>query len=87
MPVLPIFSISPSWMTRRSFTWADGDSSDTSSRKTVPLFATSNSPSFMPSAPVKEPFSYPNSSLSISSCGMLPQLIGTNFSYRLRLFR
>jgi hypothetical protein len=44
----------------------------------VPLSAISNRPLRAASAPVKAPFSWPNSSLSSSSLGIAPQLIGTN---------
>ena len=48
-----------------------------SSRKIVPPSASSNFPSRALEAPVKAPFSCPNSSLSISSLGMAAQLTAT----------
>ena len=45
-----------------------------SSRKSVPPWASSNLPRRTLTAPVKAPFSWPNSSLSISSCGTAAQL-------------
>src|SRR3990172_2132298 len=44
-----------------------------SSRKIVPLFATSKSPCLVSVAPVNAPFSNPNSSLSRRSRGMAAQ--------------
>jgi hypothetical protein len=52
--------------------------SPTSSRKIVPLSACSNLPICRSVAPVNEPFSWPNSSDSISSSGIAAQLTWTN---------
>ena len=71
---LPSLSNSPSWSTRRSFTWTSAGSSPTSSRKSVEPSATSNRPTWRASAPVKAPFSLPNSSLSTSPDGSAAQL-------------
>ena len=69
----PTRSISFSWSTRRSRTWASAGSSPISSRNRVPPWARSMRPRFWASAPVKAPFSYPNNSLSRSVGGMAPQ--------------
>src|SRR5690606_8866818 len=53
-------------------------SSPTSSRKSVPPSARSNQPLRWPTAPVKLPASWPNSSESTSSGGIAPQLIRRN---------
>ena len=52
--------------------------SPTSSRKIVPPSASSNLPRRSAAAPVNAPFSWPNSSLSISSVGIAAQLTLTN---------
>ena len=52
----------PSWSTRRSFTCMAGLMSATSSRKKVPPSATLNRPGLSRVAPVKDPFTCPNSS-------------------------
>jgi hypothetical protein len=49
-----------------------------SSRKSVPRCACSNLPVWRCAAPVKEPFSWPKSSLSISSAGTAAQFSVTN---------
>ena len=51
--------------------------SPTSSRKSVPPSACSNLPARSANAPVKDPFMWPNSSLSISSDGIAAQLTST----------
>ena len=48
-----------------------------SSRNSVPPAAISNLPGLLCCAPVKAPFSYPNSSLSTSVSGIAPQSTGT----------
>ena len=53
-----------------------------SSRNSVPPSAISKRPLRVVMAPVKEPFSWPNSSLSSSSAGMAPQLTATNGRWR-----
>jgi len=50
----------------------------TSSRKIVPLFASSNRPSRRSAAPVNAPFSCPNSSLSSSVSVIAAQLTAMN---------
>ena len=55
-----------------------GFMSPISSRKIVPPSAISKRPLRVARAPVNAPFSWPNSSLSSSSAGIAPQLIGTN---------
>ncbi len=52
-------------------------SSPISSRKTVPPWAASNFPSFRSSAPVKDPFSWPNSSRSSRDSLRTEQAMGT----------
>ena len=52
--------------------------SATSSRNSVPPSAERIRPSLSATAPVKLPFLWPNSSLSISSDGIAPQFTGTN---------
>src|ERR1022692_1671074 len=56
----------------------DAGTSPISSRKTVPVSACSNLPGLVLIAPVKAPFSNPNSSLSIRFSGRAVQLIFTN---------
>ncbi len=51
--------------------------SDISSRKIIPPSAWTKSPFLFAKAPVKAPFSKPNSSLSRRVAGMAAQLIGT----------
>ncbi len=53
--------------TRRIFCWNGGDMWAISSRNSVPPLASSNLPCRVSSAPVKAPFSWPNSSLSNSA--------------------
>ena len=55
--------------TRSSFTCVAGGISPTSSRKIVPPFASSKRPRRRSAAPVNEPFSWPNSSLSSNVSG------------------
>ena len=62
-----------SWSARSSFTCTAGSSSPISSRKSVPLFADSMRPMRRSIAPVKAPFSWPKSSLSIRSLEIAPQ--------------
>ncbi len=83
----PMRSTSPSWSTRSTLAWVRRLMSPTSSRKIVPLWASSNLPICFSVAPVKEPFSCPNSSLSISSSGMAAQLTCTKASSLRRLLR
>ena len=67
-------STSPSCSTRSTFACVRRLMSPTSSRKIVPPSASSNLPICFSVAPVNEPFSCPNSSLSISSSGIAAQL-------------
>ena len=53
----------------------------------MPLWASSNLPICFSVAPVKEPFSWPKSSLSMSSSGMAAQFTCTKASSLRRLFR
>ena len=64
---------------RRSFTWRFSGSSPISSRKSVPLSADLElAGAADATAPVKAPFTWPKSSLSIRFSGMAPQLMATN---------
>ncbi len=64
--------------TRSSFTCVDGRISPISSRKSVPSSASSNRPMRRSAAPVNAPFSWPNSSLSISDSGSAPAFTAMN---------
>ena len=66
----PTLSSVCSWITRNIFAWVFRLISPISSRNKVLLSASSNFPFFMAEAPVKAPFSCPNSSLSTRSSGM-----------------
>jgi hypothetical protein len=57
-----------------------------SSRKSVPPFARSKRPSRRAAAPVKAPFSCPNSSLSSSGSGIAAQFTATNGPSRRALY-
>ena len=63
---------------RSSFTCMPSGSSPISSRNSVPPSACWNLPARLAMAPVKAPFTWPNSSLSIRFSGMAPQLMVTN---------
>jgi hypothetical protein len=63
---------------QRSLTCICSDMSPISSRNSVPPSANSKRPIRVDSAPVKAPFSWPNSSLSRRSAGIAPQFTGTN---------
>ena len=67
-----------SWITRSSLTCMCSGRSATSSRNSVPPSAVWNRPGLSLTAPVKLPFLWPKNSLSMSSVGIAPQLIGTN---------
>ncbi len=56
-----------------------------SSRKIVPPSASSNLPRRSLTAPVNDPLTWPNSSLSISSSGIAAQFTSTNGPARRRL--
>ena len=71
---LPSRSNSPVSSTRSSLACTSSDSSPTSSRKSVEPSATSKRPTWRVRAPVKAPFSRPNSSLSTSPDGSAAQL-------------
>jgi hypothetical protein len=60
----PTGSISPSCSARSSLTWMCSGISPISSRNRVPVLASTKRPSRVRVAPVKAPFSWPNSSLS-----------------------
>ena len=64
--------------TRSSFTCVAGAISPTSSSRIVPVSASSNRPSRRSVAPVNEPFSCPNSSLSSSVSGSAAQFTAMN---------
>ena len=64
--------------TRSSFTCTSGSISPISSRNSVPPSASSMRPGLTFTAPVKAPFSWPNSSDSKTSRGSAPQCSGTN---------
>ena len=68
--------------TRSNFDCKSRFMSPISSRNRVPLFACSNFPGVVLTAPVKAPFSYPNNSASIKSRGMAAQLTATNLPFR-----
>ena len=68
---------SRSWRTRSSLVWMIGVSSPISSRKAVPRSACWNSPALSAMAPVNEPLTWPNSSLSRRLSGMALQVMGT----------
>src|SRR6267154_2316010 len=63
--------------TRNSLACKRGDISPISSRNSVPSPEHSNLPFLVPTAPVKAPFSWPNSSLSSKVSGMAAQLMAT----------
>src|SRR5712671_4049319 len=69
---------SRSCSTRRTFAWAAGVISLTSSRNSTPPAANSICPGFARCAPVNAPRSNPNSSDSSSDSGSAAQLIATN---------
>ena len=87
MRLLPSRSSSCSCSTRSTLACVFRLMSPISSRKIVPLSACSNLPICRSVAPVNEPFSWPNSSDSISSSGMAAQLTCTNGPSRRRLSR
>src|SRR3989442_431847 len=70
--VPPTGIASRSWSTRNSFTWVAGDISPISSRKNVPPRAAANMPCLSRTAPVNDPFTWPNSSdssrVSVGMC-------------------
>ena len=76
--VAPTGWTSRCWRTRRSFVWRSAGISPISSRNTTPPSAARKMPIAFPSAPVKAPFSWPNSWLSASVADRAPQLTGTN---------
>ena len=75
---MPTGSTSPFSRTRSTFACVRALMSPISSRKMVPPSACTNLPICLTVAPVNAPFSWPNSSDSISSSGMAAQLIFTN---------
>jgi hypothetical protein len=70
----PTRSTFRSSITRRSLAWIDTGISPTSSRNSVPPSAVSSRPGLALMAPVNEPFSWPNSSLSNSDSVSAAQL-------------
>src|ERR1035441_5769372 len=64
-------------MRRRIFTWSSSGNSPISSRKSVPPSANSTFPFLLASAPVNDPLTCPNSSLSSKSFGIAPLLMVT----------
>ena len=76
--LLPTRSNSRSWSTRSSFTCVAGENSPISSRNSVPPEACSIRPLRAAMAPVKAPFSCPNSSLSSRLSLRAAQLTFTN---------
>src|SRR5207247_1247560 len=74
----PTRDITPSSRARSTFACAARLMSPISSRNSVPPSASSNFPSRSANAPVKLPFMWPNSSLSISSPGIAAQFTSTN---------
>ena len=76
--VPPTRWISPCWSTRRILVWVASAMSPISSRKIVPPSQSSNLPRRWPWRPVNEPFSWPNSSLSIRLSGIAAQLTAMN---------
>ena len=70
----PMRSNSRSWRMRSSLVWVPSVISPISSRKMVPLLAVSKRPLRIVMAPVNEPFSWPNSSVSSSVSGSAAQL-------------
>ena len=70
----PTRSNSRSCRTRSSLAWRPAEISLTSSRSSVPLFASSNRPSRRSVAPVKAPRSWPKNSLSIRFSWIAAQL-------------
>src|SRR5262245_6065677 len=79
----PLASVPPTGLTtpsssaRSSFGWRARGISPISSRKSVPPSACSKTPACRACAPVKAPFSWPNSSDSISASGRAAQLRAT----------
>ena len=78
---------SPSWSVRRSLACARGDSSPTSSRKSVPRCDSSKTPARSATAPVNAPRLWPNSSASTRSSGSAAQFSAENVRSRLTLRR
>src|SRR6266478_6064000 len=76
--VPPTGIASRSCNTRSSLTWVAGDISPISSRKNVPPRAAANSPCLSRTAPVNDPFTWPNSSDSSRLSGSAPQLSEKN---------
>jgi len=79
--VLPTRSIVFSCRTLNSLACREMGSSPISSRKRVPLFEISTLPFFNALAPVKAPFSWPNSSLSRSVSAKAEQFTAIRGSF------
>ena len=71
---------------RNTLAWAERLMSPISSKKIVPLSATSNLPARSFTAEVKAPFTWPNNSLSINSLGMAAQFTSIKEKFALWLF-
>ena len=76
--VPPTRSMTRSWMARSSLACRRTSISEISSSSSVPPVASSNLPMRRATAPVKAPFSWPNSSLSSRFSGIAAQLIEMN---------
>src|SRR5205809_665762 len=76
--VPPTGIASRSCSTRSSFTCVAGDISPISSRKNVPPRAAANSPCLSRTAPVNDPFTWPNNSDSSRLSGRAPQFSEKN---------
>jgi hypothetical protein len=74
----PTRSKVPSWITLNNLAWVSRGISPISSRKMVPPSAASKRPMRWLRAPVKAPFSWPNSSLSMRPAGSAAQLTMMN---------
>ncbi len=74
----PTRSITRSWMARSSLACRRGSISEISSSSSVPPVASSNLPMRRAIAPVKAPFSWPNSSDSSRLSGIAAQLTEMN---------
>ncbi len=76
--VPPTRSITRSWIARSSFDCRRTSISEISSSRSVPPLASSNLPMRRATAPVKAPFSWPNSSDSRRCSGIAAQLMEMN---------
>ena len=81
----PTGVITCSCRARRIFACIASGMSPISSRNSVPFSASRNAPERSLVAPVNEPFTWPNSSLSSRSAGMAAQLTAMNELFLRRL--